>query len=164
MAETISAVGATSEQSGTEFNLTCHLQQRFGVFRHSFSRLTEHALQNKPACHFVYRAVTQDSAGVRGKRGQRLLTRPPGKRCLNTTACRYKSHRERSRLSTHSEIYLVKNIINTIPPILTRRFSVPTGPYHKKQRHRNPGIYCTATSALRPYSPNVRPTVEPNIT
>lgn len=102
--------------------------------------------------------------GYEGKRGQRLLTRPSRNRCLNTTACRHKNKRERSWLSTHSEIYLVKLIMNSIPPILTRRFSVPTGPYHKKQRHRNPGNYCTAMLALRTFSRNVRPILEPNIT
>lgn len=45
-------------------NIVCQMQKSSQIFRHNFSRLTGHALQNKPACHLVHRAATQASAGV----------------------------------------------------------------------------------------------------
>lgn len=96
--------------------------------------------------------------GYQENRGHRLFVRPPGNRHLNITPHPHKTHRATPRLPIHSETCFRKLIINTFPPTSTRRFSVPTGPYHKKQRHRNPGIYRTARLARRPHSLNVRPT------
>lgn len=118
--------------------------------------LTGHELQNKAACHRVQRP--QDSAGGPKKRGPRLLVRPPGKQHLNMTPHPHKTRRATPPLPITSETYFGKLLINTFPPISTRRFPVPTGPYHKKQRHRNPGIRRTAPLALRPYIVNVGPT------